>query len=415
MPSPPARSHPFSLLVKPAGPDCNLRCDYCFYLDHASMFGASRRHRMSAPVLETMIRSYMATSQPQYAFGWQGGEPTLMGTDFFQRVTELQQQYGPRGASVSNGLQTNGTLLDDALSEHLAKFHFLVGISIDGPAELHNHFRHAAGNTDAHALVMQGLERLRLHAVEFNVLTLVSQANVSAPETVYHYLRDELGVRYHQYIECVEFDAGGTLRPFAVSAGQWGDFLTRIFDLWYADDTRKVSVRSFDTLLAKLVDNAEITCAAGRDCRQYFVVEHNGDIFPCDFHVDPEWRLGNVAGENWETLWHSPVFERFGQRKREWHQTCSSCPYLRFCHGDCPKNRTPSTGGPGSRGLSHLCAGWQRFYRHALPRLEDLAQDIRHERRAAAMNRIASRETPPGRNSPCPCGSGRKFKHCCGA
>ncbi len=411
---PPSNPHPFSLLIKPAGPDCNLRCAYCFYLDHAEMFGETNRHRMSEQTLETMIRSYMATPQPQYAFGWQGGEPTLMGTAFFQRVTELQQQYGPPGASVSNGLQTNGTLIDDAMAAHLAKFHFLVGLSVDGPAEIHNRFRRTAGGEGSHALVMAGLDKLRRHAVEFNILTLVSQSNVGSPETVYRYLRDELGVNFHQYIECVEFDAAGQPLPFSISGAEWGEFLVRIFDLWYAGDTRKVSVRLFDTILAKLVDNAEITCASGSDCRQYFVVEHNGDIYPCDFFVYPEWRLGNVAQDQWNDLWNSPLYERFGRRKREWNPMCAQCPYLRFCHGDCPKNRTPSPNGAIKGNLSHFCAGWLRFYKYALPRLEELAQDVRRERRATAMQSITPRGAPPRRNDPCPCGSGRKFKHCCG-
>jgi uncharacterized protein len=370
---------------------------------------------MSDAILERMVRPYMATPQPQYAFGWQGGEPTLMGLEFFRRVTELQQRHGRAGAVVSNGLQTNGTLLDEEFARHLAAYNFLVGVSVDGPAELHDRHRVRADGHGSHESVMQGIRTMRRHGVEFNVLTLVNSANVSAPETVYHYLC-ELGVLYHQYIECVEFDEAGGLRPFAVTGGQWGEFLCRIFDVWFKHDTRRVSIRLFDSVLSRMVDGVANVCQMGRDCRQYLVVEHNGDIYPCDFFVEPELKLGNVLEGSWEEFLDAPVYAEFGRRKAQWNASCDACPYLRFCAGDCQKNRFRA--GRDPRQLSHLCEGWKLFYGHTIARFRKLAAEIQDERARSAA--AARADTPPpsaqkvGRNQPCPCGSGRKYKHCCG-
>lgn len=412
-----ARVRPFSLLVKPSSADCNLRCRYCFYLDRCSLYPDTKRHRMSDAVLERMIGSFLALGQPQNSFGWQGGEPTLMGLPFFERVTELQQKHGRAGALVSNGLQTNGTLLDDAFARHLSKFNFLVGISVDGPAVLHDRSRLTADGRGSHADVMRGMECLKRNAVEFNVLTLVNRANVGHAEQVYRYLCD-LGVLYHQYVECVEFDAQGGLRPYAVMGEEWGEFLCRIYDLWIAGDTRRVSVRLFDSILTSMVDGVANVCQMGRDCRQYLVVEHNGDIYPCDFFVEKDLTLGNIMETGWADLQSSPVYAAFGRRKAEWNEACEHCEYLRFCAGDCPKNRGPGRQDP--RRLSHLCAGWKMFHAHTRDGFRRLAEDIQRERRAAAAQVRSERAAAVaasgqvGRNDPCPCGSGRKYKKCCG-
>ncbi|NLE42921.1 MAG: anaerobic sulfatase maturase [Lentisphaerae bacterium] len=367
--------NPFSLLVKPTSADCNLRCRYCFYLEKAEIYPDSRRHRMSDAVLERMIASYLETKQPCHAFGWQGGEPTLMGLDFFKRVTDLQSSIGRPGTIVANGFQTNGVLLDDDWAKHFAQYNFLVGVSVDGPAKIHDRFRVDAGGRGTHSRVLAGIGALRRNGAEFNVLTLVSQSNVAHPEAVYDSLCD-MGVLFHQYIECVEFDARGRLRPFAITGREWGEFLCRIFDRWIARDAHRVSVRLFDTILTQMVDGASNTCAAGCSCDRYFVVEHNGDIYPCDFNVLPELRLGNVQTEAWDAMQTSTVYRRFAAVKSQWNASCDACPWLRFCHGDCPKNRPGRI--PGS--LSHLCDGWRRFYAHAVPRLLPLAEEIRRGR-----------------------------------
>ncbi len=371
----------FSLLVKPASADCNLRCRYCFYLDRAGLYPAERIHRMSGDVLRRMVASYLQTEQPCYSFGWQGGEPALMGLPFFREVTEMQQAYGRPGSSVANGFQTNGTLIDDDWAEHFARFRFLVGVSVDGPAKLHDRSRRDAGGLPTHARVLEGIAAMRRHGVAFNVLTLVNSANVKYPEEIYDYLC-ELGVQYHQYIECVEFE-GGTLQPFAITAQAWGEFLCRIFDRWYRRDTRRVSVRLFDTILAQLVHGQSITCAAGKSCDQYFVVEYNGDVYPCDFNVRADLLVGNITTTEWQALRQSPIYHQFAACKTQWHARCGACPWQRFCNGDCPKNR--AGGVPGA--LSHLCAGWRRFYAHAIPRLEELAQELRGGGRGSGGDR----------------------------
>jgi uncharacterized protein len=392
-----------------------LRCKYCFYLDRCELYPETEQHRMSDEVLDQMLRTFMATKQPQHAIGWQGGEPTLMGLPFFQRVTELQKQYGQRGIPVSNGLQTNTTLLDDAWCTHLGRYKFLVGVSIDGPAPIHDHYRVNAAGRGAHADVMRGLAALKRNHVEYNVLTLVSQSNVRQPREVYRYLRDELGVNFHQYIECVEFDAQGGLMPFAINAREWGSFLCEIFDVWWeSGDTRRVSVRLFDSVLTALVDHQLNVCAMGRDCRQYLVVEHNGDVYPCDFFVRPELKLGNIMEHSWEALLASPLYAEFGARKRQWNEACGTCRYLPLCGGCCPKNRPDHGADP--RKLSTLCAGWKQFYDHTMPRFEQLAGEIMRERAGySARPPSASAQSPQsiGRNDPCPCGSGKKFKKCC--
>jgi uncharacterized protein len=403
---------PFSLLVKPASADCNLRCTYCFYLGRSALYPETRVHRMSEAVLERMVQSYMATRQPAYSFGWQGGEPTLMGVDFFRKVTEFQQKYGAAGSRVSNGLQTNGTLITEELAEHLARYHFLVGVSLDGPQPVHDRFRRSPGGQGSHAEVLKGISRLREHRVEFNILTLVSRSNVAQPKEIYRYLCDQ-GFLYHQYIECVEFDAKGGLQPFAVSGPEWGDFLCGIYDEWHPRDTRRVSVRLFDSIVARMVLGDANVCAMSDDCRQYFVVEHNGDVYPCDFFVRRDLRLGNVRDGSWEAFAESSAYREFGRRKRDWNAACANCEYLRFCGGCCPKNR--SAEGRDPKRLSVLCEGWRAFFRHTLEGFRHLADEVWAERQHAEAAG-PEEETPKiRRNDPCPCGSGRKYKKCCGA
>ncbi|MBN2451752.1 MAG: anaerobic sulfatase maturase [Lentisphaeria bacterium] len=404
---------PFSLLVKPASADCNLRCEYCFYLGHCGFYPETRRHRMTDEVLATMVRTYMATPQPTYQFGWQGGEPTLMGLDFFRRVVGCQQQFGRDGAGVANGLQTNATLITPEFAAHLAEYHFLTGVSLDGPRYLHDKYRLTPAGKGSHEEVRRGIRRLQEANAEFNILILVSEANVRDPAVVYHYLCDN-GFLFHQYIPCVEPDENRRILPFSIAAEEWGEFLCRVFDLWYAADTRRVSIRLFDSVLALLVDNVRNICPFGSNCCQYFVVEYNGDVFPCDFFVEKRLRIGNVTEDSWETMQQSPIYTSFGQQKSVWHERCDTCPWLWICQGDCLKHRL-CTGGGDPRHLSGLCNGWRMFYEHTMPRFRELAEVVRQDRRRFAAESIPRGPgSVPGRNDPCPCGSGRKYKRCCG-
>ncbi len=390
---------PFSLLVKPTCADCNLRCEYCFYLGKNALYAAGR-HRMSDAVLKRMIQGYMATEQPVYSFGWQGGEPTLMGLEFFRKVTALQQRYGRPGATVANGLQTNATRLDDALARHFAEYKFLVGCSLDGPPDMHDRYRRTASGKGSHAKVMRGIETLQRHGVEFNILVLVSQANVGQAAAVYRYLTGQ-GFLYHQYIPCVEFDAAGRLMPYAIDGEAWGRFNIDLFNAWQADgDTHRVSIRHFDSMLLKMVDGAVSLCSMGRDCRQYFVVEHNGDIYPCDFFVEPELALGNVTESSWATVQDSARYRTFGLRKAAWHAQCDACAHLDLCAGDCLKHRVSRAG--QSPALSRLCTGWKMFYAHARPGFEALAEGVRAQRREHAGRSGAGGSEAGGPLSPRP-------------
>ena len=368
---------------------------------------------MSDQMLEKIIASYMQTSQPQYCFAWQGGEPTLMGVDFYRRVTQLQTKHGFSGASVANHLQTNAVLMSDELAVHLSQYNFLVGVSLDGPAEIHDRFRKYQNGNGSHAQVMKGLEVLQRNNVETNILTLVTSNNGDKGREVYDYLVDQ-GIVYHQYIPCVEFDQKGLPMPYTLSPEVWGEFLCTIFDHWAADKTRRISVRYFDALLNYLVTGEHIICHTGTKCNQYFLVEHNGDVYPCDFFAQSDQRLGNVCKDSWIDLLDAKRYKKFGNDKLNYHNDCSHCNYLQLCHGDCLKHRL-SAGTQSPNQKSWLCNGYKIFFNHAYQKLQDIATEVRQLKKlhdSSTNNR--NPQAKVGRNHSCPCGSGLKYKKCCG-
>ena len=398
---------PFSLLIKPASADCNLRCDYCFYIDHLE--GLDKRPRMSEEILEAMISSYMKTNQGNmYAFGWQGGEPTLMGINFFEKVVELQKKYGSTGTVVQNGVQTNGTLITDEIAKFFGEYKFLLGVSLDGPKYLHDHYRKTIGHKPTHDLVMRGIEKLQRNKVEFNILTLVNNLTVKKAREIYNYHKDK-GFFYHQYIPCVEYDDNNNPYAFSITGEEWGAFLCDIFDEWIKQDVYRISVRLFDSILEYLVYNRYNVCNMQENCCQYFVVEYDGNVYPCDFFVRDDLVLGNVLTDSWDDFLNSATYTQFGRQKSLWNEECNTCPYLSLCHGGCQKNRVG--GSNSSKTLSVLCKGWKTFYTHALARLEGLAKTIRTEQHITVEKPMKSRKI--GRNEPCPCGSGKKYKNCC--
>ncbi len=416
--TPPTR--PFSLLIKPAGADCNIRCDYCFYYDRGSLYPGVRRHRMSDETLDRLVASYMETEQPTHSFGWQGGEPTLMGVDFFRRAVELQQAYGRPGARVANGVQTNGMLITDELAQLFHDYRFLLGVSLDGPEEVHDTYRKGVTGGGTYARVREGIHTLLKHQVDVNILVLVSQANVHRGAEVYEFLRDE-GFRYHQYIPCVEFGPDGRKAPFAITGEEWGRFLNEVYDAWYPRDTRRVSIRHFDSVLEYLVKGTYNVCSMSGRCNGYFVVEHTGDVYPCDFAVSEETLLGNIHHTDWGSLQRSPAYRRFAARKAQWSTTCAECPYLHLCSGDCTKHRrVPDMSGafaqpeaPGESrdeadpGISLLCRGWQEFYEHTLPGFTALAEQVRVSQHLSPVRRPAPDEL-------CHCGSEKLYRNCHG-
>jgi uncharacterized protein len=365
----------FSLLIKPSAADCNLRCAYCFYIGRLSVTGPDCR--MSDEVLERMIARYMRTQQAEsYTFSWQGGEPALMGLDFFKKVVNLQMKYGAPGAIVCNGFQTNATLITDELAAFLGQYKFLFGISLDGPAQLHDYYRKTRGGMPTHAAVLKGIEILKRHGVEYNILTLVNNRSVKQPRELYGYFKNH-GYGHQQYVPCVEFDADGQLLPYSITGEQWGRFLCEIFDRWIAEDVDRVSIRLFDSILEYLVSGKRTSCTMGTDCRQYLVVEYDGSVYPCDFFVRDDLKLGNIMNGSFREFLESPVYRRFGLEKANYDDVCRACSWVSLCHGDCQKFR-PMVGEVRSR--STLCEGWKAFYAHALPRLRLLADDIKERR-----------------------------------
>ena len=380
------------LVIRPVGADCNLNCAYCYLRAGAGLSPEAAAHRMPLDVLERAVRGFLALPLPRHTFVFQGGEPLLAGIDFFRVFGGLVERYAPPEAHPACIIETNGTLITDEWAQFFARRGFIVRVSLDGPPELHNACRKTALGEATHAQVLAGIERLKKHGVKFTASVVVSPANVDHPEAVYRYLRDEVGCDNHEYNPCM--DAEG----FAVTAEQWGGFLCRLYDIWYPADTLKVSVRFFDTLLAQMVQGLEVTCVCRSDCRSAVVIEPSGDVYPCDFYTAPEWKLGNIAQDDLRALLMSPLYEAFGLRKRKWPAKCNTCNALRYCRGDCVKHRDAG-------GDSRLCAGLQAFYAHALPTLLRLGWQLYQK----------AHGLKPGRNDPCPCGSGKKLKKCCGS
>lgn len=362
----------FSLLLKPSAADCNLRCAYCFYRGRQDQVQTGPR--MSDDVLKRTIASYMESHQAtSYTFSWQGGEPALMGLPFFEKVVKLEIKHGPRGALVCNGVQTNGTLITDELAAFLADYKFLFGVSVDGPADVHDYYRKTHDGLPTHASALKGIERLQKYGIDFNILALVNDRTVKQPREIYDYFKHR-GFFYQQYVPCVEFDGAGRLRPYSITGREWGIFLCAIFDQWFDQDVGRISIRLFDSIVEYLVSGRRNACTMGTDCRQYLVVEYDGSVYPCDFFVRNDLRLGNIMSGSWEDFLSSPVYWRFGLDKASWTDECRSCPWLALCHGDCMKFR------PASGKKSLLCEGWKAFYAHALPRLKRLADDIKASR-----------------------------------
>ncbi len=366
---------------------------------------------MTPEILERMISSYFNTPQQLYSFGWQGGEPLLMGYKFFKQAVELQKKYGRPGLRAANGVQTNGTLITEDLARLFRDYHFLLGVSIDGPEEVHNKYRLDLGEKGTFSKVMEGVELLRKHRVEFNILVLVSASNVERGREVYRFLVEN-GFYYHQYIPCVEFDEKGNLLPYSINGKQWGKFLSDIFDEWYPNDTHRISIRHIDSVMEHLIRGTYNVCTMGGNCNQYYVVEHNGDVYPCDFFVEPDKKLGNIMTGEWAQFERSSIYRKFGSQKTNWNAKCAQCSYLEFCSGDCLKNRFAASQDPYS--LSVLCDGWKMFYEKTLSPLEGLALHVLNEQFTQNGRYEKLPVYTPGPEQPCLCGSGKKYKNCHG-
>ena len=393
---------PFHIMAKPHGPICNLNCTYCYYLEKENLYlGGGREYRMADDVLEAYIRQYIQSQPSQFvSFAWQGGEPTLLGVAFFERVVELQKKYAD-GKTIENAFQTNGTLLDDAWGEFLARHKFLIGLSVDGPEEIHDAYRLDKGGKPTFARVMRGLGILKKHGVEFNTLTVIHRKNSYRPHEVYRFLK-EIGSKYLQFIPIVERvaaqpDANGlrltkpysrqesSVSEWSVEPLQFGRFLQQVFDDWLIQDVGRIFVQLFDVALESWYGVPQQLCVFAPTCGGALVVEHNGDVYSCDHFVYPDNRLGNILSKTLGNLVNSPQQTRFGHAKEAGLPSdCHQCDVRFACNGECPKHRFLETGS-GEPGLNYLCAGYKHFFHHIDPYMRFMANELRQDRAPARV------------------------------
>jgi uncharacterized protein len=431
--------HAFHLLAKPTGAVCNLDCSYCFFLSKEMLYPGSR-FRMADELLEAYVKQLIEAHAgvPEVAIAWQGGEPTLMGVDFFRRSVELAQVYLQPGQRAAYTIQTNATLLDEEWAAFFKDNGFLVGVSIDGPRELHDTYRVNKGGKGSFDQVMHGLSFLREVGVEWNALTTVHAANGDRGREVYRFLRDECDARFIQFIPIIERVAeaaeDGTVpweswrdRPLyvqdgdvvtgrSVSAEQYGRFLIDVFEEWVRRDVGSVYVQMFDVALANWVGEPPGLCVHSETCGLALALEHTGDLYSCDHFVEPRYLLGNIKERHMLELVTSPQQEQFGLDKRDkLPQYCLECDVRFACHGGCPKDRfilTPD----GEAGLNYLCAGFKDFFHHVDGAMRTMGELLARNRAPAEiMGLYASEDAKRGRNDPCSCGSGQKWKRCHGA
>ena len=419
MPEPvtrPAKA-PFHVLIKPIGPLCNLDCEYCYYLEKSNMFRGSK-FRMSDAILEKHIRHYIE-SQPQDCrevnFAWQGGEPTLLGLDFFKRVVEIQSRHQRTGMKISNALQTNGVELDNSWAQFLKANQFLVGISIDGPQQFHDKYRKTRSGKGSFLQVKRGLDYLCEAGAEFNVLTTVQRHNGDHPLEVYQGLK-LLGAEYIQFIPIVEHEAGQSVSVRSVLPRQYGEFLVAVFESWRSGgDIGKTFVQDFDAALNAMAGNPYTICSHAPRCGRSVALEHNGDVFSCDHFVSDDYRIGNIQHSSYPQMLDGPVQTSFGDDKLDkLPAACLKCPVKYLCFGGCPAHRYIPVKGSDLK-MNYLCAGYRMFFEHIQPYLKAMLASLRQQKPASDYFRYLSDPgLKPRRNDSCPCGSTRKYKLCCG-
>ncbi len=398
---------PFHVMAKAIGPICNLDCKYCYYLEKEKLYPDNEKWKMSDELLEAFVRDYIAAQPGQdVSFAFQGGEPTLLGVNFFRKVVEFQKKHA-NGKRIETALQTNGTLLDDEWGEFLAENKFLVGLSIDGPEDLHNANRVDKKGRESYKDVIRGLNILRKHKVEFNTLTCVNAVTVKHPVKIYKFLKS-IGSKYIQFIPIVEreVDAAAAklgldfaeppnlgeapeskdnprMSQFAVPAEAYGEFLIKIFNEWIKRDVAKVYVQLFDVALGKWLGMPNSLCYFSETCGLALAMEHDGDVYTCDHYVYPKYKLGNLMNTSLGELANSPMAKDFGNAKRDTlPKYCRDCSVRFACNGECPKHRftwTPD----GEWGLNYLCPSYKKFFKHIDPAMKIMGE-LYHAKRSPA-------------------------------
>jgi uncharacterized protein len=397
-------------MLKPRGAICNLDCAYCYYLSKERLYPGSR-FRMASELLETYTRQYIEAQRvPEVTFVWQGGEPTLMGLDFFRLVVEFQQEYRQQSVRIHNALQTNGITLDDEWCRFFRKHNFLVGISLDGPCDLHDAYRVDKGGKPTFDHVMAGVALLKQHGVDFNILATVHAANADHPLEVYRFLRDEVGASFIQFIPIVErdnetgFQEGDKVTERSVAGRQYGDFLIAIFDEWVRRDVGRVFVQIFDVALTAWLGQRPGLCIFEETCGTALVMEHNGDLYSCDHFVEPRYKLGNIQEISLVEMVGSEQQRQFGLAKRDTlPRYCRECQVRFICNGGCPKNRILRAP-DGEPGLNYLCEGYKAFFTHIDRPMQIMAAELQTGRPArqqqALLSKRGGRATTPLRSEP---------------
>lgn len=425
----------FHVMAKPTGPICNLDCKYCFYLEKENLYNTVQDFKMPDDVLESFIKQMIeAHDTPTANFAWQGGEPTLLGVEYFEKVVSLQAKYS-NGKQITNAFQTNGVLLDDRWGELFAANGFLVGLSIDGPRELHDEYRVNKGNKPTFDNVIRGLDFLKKYNVDFNTLTVVHAGNSKYPKQVYNFLK-EIDSKFMQFIPIVErisqapgnndlklvspdYEESAVVTSWSVQPDGYGKFLIEIFEEWVRNDVGKYFVQIFDVALEAWVGQNPSLCVFRDECGQAMAIEHNGDLYSCDHYVYPENKLGNIMESPLVSMLHSKQQVKFGRDKNDTlPKFCLDCDVRFVCNGECPKHRFVKT--PDSKeGLNYLCAGYKKFFTHIDPYMRFMAGQLQKQSAPANVMVWAKQKDAGfpslnvGRNDLCPCGSGKKYKNCC--
>lgn len=387
-------AHPMYIMVKPVGSACNLRCDYCYYLEKQHLYANEGRQMLSDELLERFIREYIESqTTPEVLFTWHGGEPLVRPLAFYEKVVRLQQRYA-RGRRIANSLQTNGTLINDDWARFFHDQGWLIGVSLDGPEAYHDAFRRTRGGGPSFRNVIRGIDILNRHAVEWNALAVANRLNGDHPLSFYRFFKN-IGCRYIQVTPVVErlahHDDGrqlaslvdeGQLAPFSIRPKQWGNFLCTIFDEWVRHDVSMFFFNIFDATLANWVGVAPGLCIMAKHCGHAGVMEHNGDVYSCDHFVFPEYKLGNIHEQSLVEMMYSERQRRFGRAKADSLPTqCRECQWLNACHGECPRNRFIRTAN-GEPGLNYLCEGYRQYFSHVAPYMD-------------VMKRLLGEKRPP--------------------
>ena len=392
-----AFARPMYVMLKPAGSLCNLRCKYCYYLEKDKLYKQCKNHVISDELLEKFIKEYIeAQTTPQVLFTWHGGETLMRPISFYKRALELQRIYG-RGRQIDNCIQTNGTLLNDEWCQFFKENNFLVGVSIDGPQEFHDEYRRTATNKPTFVKVMNGINLLNKHGVEWNALAVVNDYNADYPLEFYRFFK-QIGCKYIQFSPIVErvvkredglmlapgMQGGDTgLADFSITPEQWGNFLCTIFDEWVHNDVGEYFVQLFDATLANWVGQAPGVCILAEECGHTGVMEFNGDVYSCDHFVYPEHLLGNLHTKTITEMMYSEQQNKFAKMKKQMlPQQCKECKFLFACHGECPKNRFLNDK-YGNYGLNYLCKGYRQFFEHVEPYMNFMKRELENHRAPA--------------------------------